>query len=305
MIYTVTLNPCVDYFIIVDKQLIDTEVNRASYEHFKGAGKGLNVSNILNELGVKSRAVALLGGFTGDYIEESFKNKEKIEMIPVRVNGNNRINVKISNLDKTWCINGNGPSADDNTIPKVLDVLKDIDERDIIMICGSKMKNLTKMDIYDIVTYAKNKGARVIVDIEELKLDDYRILKPYLIKPNLYELSMLAGKDLTIEDSLIYLENLLDIGIENILLSLGKDGAILYNRDVKLKLSHPLVNSINKVGSGDAMLASFVGKLSETNDYIEALRWGGSAGLTTVTTFDDITLDQVEKNLDLMSIDKI
>lgn len=303
MIYTITLNPCIDYFITVDGEMMDTEVNRASSEVLKAAGKGINVSKILNELGINSISIALLGGFTGKYIEDKISEYKYIKMIPVAVEGNNRINVKIHNDDKTLCVNGNGPVASKSTIEHLKHLLGDTSVNDYVLICGSMMKGICVNDIENLVKLCQINHAKVVLDMEILTLDDYAKLKPYLIKPNLYELSKIFNEDISIDNVDNYLDLLINLGIENILLSLGKDGAIFYSKNTKLRLTHPLVNAINKVGSGDAMLAAFIGKISENSNVNEALKWAGSAGLTTVTTLEDISKEDIISNLKLMKVD--
>lgn len=94
MIYTITLNPAIDYFITLNETLLVDEVNRGSHEIYKAGGKGLNVSKILSVLNIPSKAIAVLGGFTGQYIQDSFSKDSNIEMIPIPVDGMNRINMK-------------------------------------------------------------------------------------------------------------------------------------------------------------------------------------------------------------------
>ena len=109
MIYTITLNPAIDYFITLHETLLVDEVNRGNHEIYKAGGKGLNVSKILSVLNTPSKAIAVLGGFTGQYIEDSFAKDPNIEMIPIPVDGMNRINMKANYGKKALCINGSGP----------------------------------------------------------------------------------------------------------------------------------------------------------------------------------------------------
>ena len=113
MIYTLTLNPAIDYFLTINDQLMVDEVNRGSNAIFKAGGKGLNVSKILSLLNIKSKAIVLLGGFTGDFIRSEFEKDENIEILTVKVDGVNRINMKAHYDKKALCINGDGPLADD------------------------------------------------------------------------------------------------------------------------------------------------------------------------------------------------
>ena len=114
MIYTITLNPAIDYFITLNETLLVDEVNRGSHEIYKAGGKGLNVSKILSVLNIPSKAIAVLGGFTGQYIQDSFSKDSNIEMIPIPVDGMNRINMKANYGEEALCINGSGPVVNES-----------------------------------------------------------------------------------------------------------------------------------------------------------------------------------------------
>lgn len=102
-----------------------------------------------------------------------------------------------------------------------------------------------------------------------------------------------------------YLKKANEMGIENILVSLGKDGAVLSNAHGIFKLDQPRTVLVNKVGAGDAMLASFIGKLSQGYSSEEALQWGGAAGNATASKLEDITLRDIEGYLLQMKVKKV
>ena len=288
MIYTITLNPSIDYFITISGELMDTEVNRADSEKYKGAGKGLNVSLVLNEMHIPSTAIAVLGGFTGQFIADSIRSKSYIHLQEVPVLGTNRINVKIHNDDKTICINGNGPCADDHTKDVLFEKLAAIQKNDIVLLSGSSAKNITEEWIKAIARLVHDKEAKLIIDMESISLDHLAVYRPYLIKPNLYELSLLLGQEAAMTTIHEQLDQVLAHGVESILLSLGKDGAIFATKKHRYRLTHPAIHAVNKVGSGDAMLAAFIGKLSQDGDVVQALRWAGAGGMAAASTFEEV-----------------
>lgn len=304
MIYTITFNPSIDYFIEVYGPLLDTEVNRADHERLKGGGKGLNVSMTLNELKIASTAIALLGGFTGSYIEEYLKDKEYINLHAIPVEGANRINVKIHNEAKTLCINGNGPLAKPETKESLLDVIKKVNCDDWIVISGSSIQNIDNDFISQIAQLVHERNAKLVMDMERLDLHQLQILKPYLIKPNRYEFSLLVGNEANV-DPLVKIQKVLDCGVENILLSLGCDGAIFANQQKLLYLQHDAIHALNKVGSGDAMLAAFIGKLSQGCPVKEALIWSGACGNAAASTFEDVSYTKIVAFIDHMVVEKI
>ena len=230
MIYTITLNPAIDYFITLNETLLVDEVNRGSHEIYKAGGKGLNVSKILSVMNIPSKAIAVLGGFTGQYIQDSFEEDPNIEMIPIPVDGMNRINMKANYGKKALCINGSGPVANDCTVQLLLDEIAKINADDIVIISGSVMHGFPDDFVTVLAQAVHQRNAKVVVDMEQITMEQLKECRPYLIKPNLYEFQLLF-ENAEINESNIdeYLRKANSLGIENILVSLGKDGAALSN----------------------------------------------------------------------------
>lgn len=240
MIYTITLNPAIDYFITLNETLLVDEVNRGSHEIYKAGGKGLNVSKILSVLNIPSKAIAVLGGFTGQYIQDSFSKDSNIEMIPIPVDGMNRINMKANYGEEALCINGSGPVVNECTVQLLLDEIAKINADDIAIISGSMMHGFPEDFVVTLAQAVHQRNAKVVIDMEQITMEQLKECKPYLIKPNLYELQLLM-KNNEINESNIeeYLRKANALGIENILVSLGKDGAVLSNAQGIYKLEQP------------------------------------------------------------------
>ena len=305
MIYTITLNPAIDYFITLDETLLVYEVNRGSHEIYKAGGKGLNVSKILSVMNIPSKAIAVLGGFTGQYIQDSFEEDPNIEMIPIPVDGMNRINMKANYGKKALCVNGSGPVANNCTVQFLLDEIAKINADDIVIISGSVMHGFPDDFVTALAQAVHQRNAKVVIDMEQITMEQLKECRPYLIKPNLYEFQLLFENDEINESNIDeYLKKANEIGIENILVSLGKDGAVLSNAHGIFRLDQPRTVLVNKVGAGDAMLASFIGKLSQGYSSEEALQWGGAAGNATASKIDDITMRDIEGYLPQMKVSK-
>ena len=305
MIYTITLNPAIDYFITLDETLLVDEVNRGSHEIYKAGGKGLNVSKILSVMNIPSKAIAVLGGFTGQYIQDSFEEDPNIEMIPIPVDGMNRINMKANYGKKALCVNGSGPVANNCTVQFLLDEIAKINADDIVIISGSVMHGFPDDFVTALAQAVHQRNAKVVIDMEQITMEQLKECRPYLIKPNLYEFQLLFENDEINESNIEeYLKKANEIGIENILVSLGKDGAVLSNAHGIFRLDQPRTVLVNKVGAGDAMLASFIGKLSQGYSSEEALQWGGAAGNATASKIDDITMRDIEGYLPQMKVSK-
>ncbi len=303
MIYTLTMNPAIDYFMRVEEALMDTEVNRAEDVMLKAAGKGINVSVVLNELEIDSVAIALLGGFTGDFIKKQIMDHKHIQLLEVAVDGENRINVKIHQQEKTICVNAAGPSANKDVEAKILSLLDSIEKSDYVLVCGSMMKGLTDDFLFRLSEKVHEKEARLVLDMESLSYEKLIQYRPYLIKPNLYEFKLLMKKEEMNEQELnTCLDQIHQDGVENILVSLGSEGAILKTSEHIYRMTQEKVNALNKVGCGDALLATFIGKLSQGYSVDEALRYGGAAGCATVSSFEYLSKKRLMKYLNKVNV---
>ena len=281
MIYTVTLNPSIDYIIETDKFKIG-EVNRANKEELYPGGKGINVSLMLNELQIENTALGFLGGFIGEYIENTLaSNGVNTEFIKLE-KGFSRINLKIKNEVETE-INGKGPHISEDNLQLLYKKIEKLKDEDILVLCGSIPKSLSNTLYQDIISMVAKKNVKVIVDATSKLLLNTLKYNPFLIKPNIHELEEIFDTKIDCIDSTIfYATKLKDMGAENVLISMGKDGALLIDSKGKIYLSNaPYGDVVNTVGSGDSMVAGFISGYLKTKDYKEALKLGSSCGSAT------------------------
>lgn len=258
MIYTVTFNPAIDYVVRTEEMKVGV-VNRTESEEIYFGGKGLNVSIILNELGIKSEALGFVAGFTGEAIENGMaKDGIKTDFIHLD-NGFSRINVKIRSSFETE-INGQGPEISEENIEELFKKLNKIQDGDTIVLAGSIPASLPS-DIYErILEYLKNKKIRAIVDATGDLLMNVLKYKPFLIKPNNFELEEIFGVELkTAEDVSEYALKLKEMGAVNVLVSMAGDGAILADENGKIHACGVCSGTVkNSVGAGDSMVAGFI-----------------------------------------------
>lgn len=284
MIYTVTFNPAIDYVVRTEEMKVGV-VNRTESEEIYFGGKGLNVSIILNELGIKSEALGFVAGFTGEAIENGMaKDGIKTDFIHLD-NGFSRINVKIRSSFETE-INGQGPEISEENIEELFKKLNKIQDGDTIVLAGSIPASLPS-DIYErILEYLKNKKIRAIVDATGDLLMNVLKYKPFLIKPNNFELEEIFGVELkTAEDVSEYALKLKEMGAVNVLVSMAGDGAILADENGKIHVCGVCSGTVkNSVGAGDSMVAGFIAGC-EKESYEYALKLGTAAG--GATAFSD------------------
>ncbi len=282
MIYTLTLNPALDY-VMHPINVCEGTTNRSEKEEISFGGKGINVSYVLKELGVRSVALGFVGGFTGDALEESL-DKVGVHHDFVRLaKGLTRINVKIK-TDVETEINGKGPSITEKDYARLLDKLKDISSDDCLVIAGSVPQGLP-LDTYEnIAQMMTEKGVRLILDVSGYELRRLAKYKPFLVKPNIKELSEFYGKTIETEDELI--EAYLDAkgqGVENVLVSMGEKGAVLADRNGNIhRIKAPKIACKNSVGAGDSMVAGFLAGYCEGIE--EAFKLAVASGTATAAS---------------------
>lgn len=261
MIYTVTLNPAIDYVVRMEA-LRPGEIHRSTSEDIYFGGKGINVSQVLKELGISSKALGFVAGFTGLAIEEEVR-KAGIETDFVRLKeGCSRINVKIKAEQETD-INGQGPCIPEEAIEELFEKLDCLEEGDIIVLAGSIPDSLPS-DIYEkILDYIKDKKVNAVVDATGELLLRVMKYKPFLVKPNHYELGELFGVTVeTEEEAIAYAKKLQEMGARNVLVSMAEEGAVLVAENSEIYTCGVCKGKVrNSVGAGDSMVAGFLAGL--------------------------------------------
>ena len=286
MIYTVTFNPAIDYVIKVDNLTLG-QVNRTTREYIFCGGKGINVSHLLANLGVDSVGLGFIAGFTGDVIESGAKELGfKPDFIRVR-EGMTRINVKVKSNEESE-INGLGPVIHDDELEQMFKKLDELEDGDILVLAGSIPSSLPD-DIYEqIMKKLDQQGIKIIVDATNDLLKKVLPYHPFLIKPNHRELEELFNVKIENKEDLIhYARKLQEQGAINVLVSLGKDGAILVSEDTHVYYCAGAKGKLlNSVGSGDSMVAGFIAGYLKDKKYDEALKLGSACGGATAFSED-------------------
>ena len=281
MIYTITLNPSIDYIVRLDK-LTTGITNRTTSEEYYYGGKGINVSLVLAELDLDSTAYGFVAGFTGKAIENGIRNDHIITDFIKLKEGISRINIKIKAGEETE-INGQGPHISEEELERLLQKIDRLSNGDTLVLAGS-IPNTMPDDVYErMMERIKYKDVRIVVDATKQLLVNSLKYKPFLIKPNRQELSEIFNVEVKTEDDIEhYAKELQKMGARNVLISLGGDGAMLIDENgCKHKAGVLKEKVINTVGSGDSMVAGFTAGYVKTGDYAYALKLGSVCGNAT------------------------
>lgn len=284
MIYTVTFNPAIDYVIHTDDLMVGL-TNRSKSEEIYFGGKGINVSIVLGELGLKSKALGFIAGFTGQALAEGIEKMGVDADFVVLKEGTTRINVKIKASAETE-INCQGPAISDEALKELFDKLGKIVDGDTLILAGSIPKTLPD-DIYEkILSYLSDRQIKIVVDATKDLLLNVLKYKPFLIKPNNFELGEMFGVELKTNDEIVsYAKKLQEMGARNVLISMAGDGAILVDENGVVHSCGVCKGTVkNSVGAGDSMVAGFVAG-SMDGDYEYALKLGTATG--GATAFSD------------------
>ncbi|MEK3966094.1 MULTISPECIES: 1-phosphofructokinase [Paenibacillus] len=303
MIYTVTLNPSIDYIVEVEDLRLG-DLNRMKRDLKLPGGKGINVSRVLNQLGVQNKAMGFLGGFTGRYIED-WLHEESISSDFVFVSDDTRINIKLKHGEETE-INGVGPVIHDPEADALLQKLAALNAEDVVILSGSVPPSLGA-DFYDkLIAVCKQSGAEFVIDTTGAALQKALAYQPLLVKPNHHELAELFGVTIdTREEIITYGRKLLDAGAKNVLVSMAGEGALFITEQGVYHANAPSGKVKNSVGAGDSMIAGFVGTLSLTGDLLEAFRAGVASGSATAFSDDLADREFIEQLRPLIQISEV
>lgn len=297
MVYTVTFNPAIDYVVHTDAMTIG-KVNRAKKESIYFGGKGINVSMVLNELGISSKALGFVAGFTGEAIEKGIA-QQGIETDLIRLkSGFSRINLKIRSDTETE-LNGQGPVIDEGSLNELFTKLDTLQSGDTIVLAGSIPDSMPS-DIYEkILGRLDGKNIKAVVDATKDLLLNVLKYEPFLVKPNVHELGEMFGVTLKTNEEIVkYAAKLKDMGARNVLVSLAGDGAILLDENGKTHICGVCRGTvINSVGAGDSMVAGFIAGC-EHGDHEYALKLATAAGGATAFSEGLAKKDDIYRSLE-------
>ncbi len=301
MIYTVTLNPCLDYIVSVP-DFRSGRVNRAKYDRITPGGKGINVSYVLNILKEENLALGFVSGFTGDEICRLMDcDGIKNDFIKLNSKRCSRIDVQMLHGIES-SINGVGPKITPEDIDKLCQQLQNLTENDTLVLSGSVPLGARDTIYGDIINTVKEKNPMIIVDAKGPLLLNTLKYHPFLIKPNRQEIIDIfyAAPD-SIDDIIRYAKNLQTMGARNVLVSLSADGSILITEEGEIYRHSSMEGEIgNTVGCGDSMIAGFISGYSKNHDMIEAFRYSIAAASANAFNEGRGSYEEIQQLLDIL-----
>ncbi|KRL40147.1 MAG: 1-phosphofructokinase [Liquorilactobacillus nagelii] len=307
MIYTITLNPAIDLFIDT-KKLAANSVNRTNGYDLQANGKGINVSFILNKIGIPTTATGIGGGFTLEYI----KNKLQLNHIPyyfTKSQGLTRINVftRVKSENKEYKLVNPGPEVTLAEQKKLLTYFKEkLKKDDLICISGSFSTGISPDILQDFAKLAEQKQTKLVIDTSYQQVMDILPYHPWIIKPNEDEIKKwfsLTGQ--VDQKQLVKLgKRLVTKGAQMVLISLGSKGALLITSSKVFYGNAPKIQELNTACAGDSMLGAFIGNLINQKGLETALKKAIAAGSDAarqewITNF--ITAKELEKQIKIES----
>jgi len=309
MIYTITLNPAVDRELVVEEITFDT-VLRASGWRVDCGGKGFNVARMLQSLGTPSVALGFAGGKTGELLNDELQSLD-IETEFVWVEGETRTNVSIVNADHSHYVKVNepGPTISEEDLTKLMGKVRELARpKDSWVLAGSLPPGVPPSIYADMITILKSAGAPVFLDTSDEALRQACQAKPFLIKPNAEEAHELTGFPVDTPAEIAAAGKAIQaMGAENVIISMGRQGALLVNGQRAWLAASPEIVESNPIGAGDSMVAGLVWGLSQGHDMPEALRRGIACGAATASQSGTAvgTLSQVNALLSQIRLSEV
>lgn len=294
MIYTVTMNPSLDYLLSLPTLQIG-ETNRSVTERLVAGGKGINVSKMLHNLGTESIILGFAGGFTGEELCRQLDAAGLGRELIFLQNGNTRINVKLSAGQETE-VNAKGPQAETEAVQAFYRRLEALSAEDYVVLSGSLLPGMPQDSYRQFMQHLQGRSVHFVVDATGETLKEALPLHPFLIKPNQRELEEIFKTEITQRSQVAELaKKLQEMGAENVLVSLAGEGAVCAAADGRIFDSRPPWGKVvNSVGAGDSMVAGFLHGYLQTGDYKKAFLEGLCAGSASAFSEGFGTKEQVE-----------
>jgi 1-phosphofructokinase family hexose kinase len=283
MIYTLTLNPSIDQHITVGRLIANDKITPQGIRLEPG-GKGFNVARVIQELGGKTKAFGFCGGHAGNFLKDLL-NKDKIEHHLCTINAEIRTNLVIKDRASATQtrINPVGPRLHEEDVKRLLNIIENVAPRPAFwVLCGSIPPGVS-VDIYKrLIRSFQARGERCVLDTDETPLKKGLQAKPFMIKPNAFELARLIGRACRSQKDILAAGRKLTQSAQVVAITLAKRGAYVFANNEAWHCHAPAVNVKSDVGAGDSFIAGFLTALDRGDDPITCSRWAIAAATSSV-----------------------
>lgn len=302
MIATITLNPSLDYHVVVPS-FKEGILNRSEGESLIPGGKGINVSCVLGSFGFKTKAYGFVAGETGSMFIHMLQQRNIDCDFCTLSTGETRINVKLKSSVETE-INGQGPFISEKDFSLLCGKLGLLGHDDALVLSGNIPTSMKKNAYAEILKKIGGQTAFSVVDSEGESLLDTLQFSPFLIKPNKQELGNLFHTNVeSFSDVTKFGNELRKMGARNVLVSLGDQGAVLFDEEGHVFIARvPTGNVLNSVGAGDSMVAGFLAEYLQNHSFKKALARGAACGSASAFTGVLATKESSDKLIDQIII---
>ena len=257
-IITLTLNPAFDVHCKADG-FVPYHESVVEITSREAGGKGVNISRALNAVERENLALVVVGNENGDEFLKMLA-ADSLVCAPIVEKGRIRENITLHeehNPETRISFGGFVPGSD--ILEKIENAMGEIDENTVITLTGSNPKGIKAADVLEMLSSAKSRGAKIVIDSRSLTLAEITAFGPWLIKPNKDEMEKYVGKKInTVGDAARIAEALSRAGIENVMVSLGGDGAVLATREGSFYAAVPPISAVSTIGAGDSSIAGFI-----------------------------------------------
>lgn len=293
MIYTLTLNPAVDY-ILDDIELKGVYRFKEDQYEIAPGGKGINISLILKEHNIENKALVVTNGFMGSFIENSLENLG-INYETYQGSIATRVNIKLNTTSgEAFELNGSAPDIKEQSKELLKARISKLGKDDKFVISGSMSENLHSF-VKEIIEIARNNGVEVILDLSSKLLKDLLKYEPLMIKPNNYELEdILEIKINNLDDIKKSAKKLQKLGAKNVFVSLGSKGAYLLSENGQEYKAEPIdIKQISPQGAGDSFLTGAIIKYDKGPE--QMLKYANACGAATASVMSLASLEEIKE----------
>lgn len=284
MIYTMTLNPALDY--VMHPLTLDMGfTNRSSSEELHCGGNGINISTLLKELEVPSIAMGIAAGFTGDYLLRRLQEKGVASNFVILDRGYTRINIKLNGIVMTM-VNGMGPKIPEKKVDELLARMDVVGAGDTLVLTGSIPNSLPEDMYMQIMRRLGGRGIQFVVDAPGQLLMESLEAHPFLIKPNNHEVGRIFGVEIEEPEACMpYAHKLQEAGARNVIISCGSHGSLLLDENgAEHIVPTARIRLVNATGAGDSMVGGFLAQVTRGVDYETALIFASACGTATAAS---------------------